>query len=71
MPNVHNLYGDASTDQADGGFDADGVFANKVNYLKLLINLSVKMVFFVDYAQRIIFYMSSMSVGQYIKVTDE
>ena len=35
---MHNLYGDASTDQADGGFDADGVFANKVNYLKLLIN---------------------------------
>ena len=71
LPNVHNLYGDVSTDQADRALDTDGTFANKVNYLKLMINLSVKMVFFVDYVQRIIFCMSNMSVGQYNQVTDE
>lgn len=67
MPNVHNLYEASSQDEEE----MEASLANKLNFLKLMINICVKIVFFIDYSQRIILCLSNMSVKQYQKVTDD
>ena len=67
MPNVHNLYDVSSQDEEE----KETSLTNKLNYLKLMINICVKIAFFIDYSQRIILCMSNMSIEQYKKVTDD
>lgn len=47
MPNVHNLYEVSSQDDEE---EMETSLANKLNFLKLMINICVKIVFFIDYS---------------------
>lgn len=71
IPNVHNLYDIGGTVGQMDQDEIESATMNKLNFLKLMINLCVKVSFFIDYAQRIILCMSNMSIEQYKKVTDD
>ena len=68
MTNVHNIYDIGNGPSFE---DDEENFTNKVDYLKLMINICIKIVFFIDNSQRIAICLSNMSVGQYLKSTGE